>query len=218
VIFFRRALRLINGTVGNLPALAQANCSSTTAGGFTVAAENPIYVQGDYNANANGTGGFTDTATQCHVPSAVVGDAVTVLSNSWNDVNSFNNPTNPGGRSGSTSWYRMAVMAGKNNSFPNPTYSPAPAADFGTDGGAHNFLRMIESWGGTLNYRGSLASFYTSVQGTGVYKCCNTVYSPPTRAFAFDTDFQNIGLLPPSTPRFTDVNALSYQQAILPSQ
>jgi PilX N-terminal len=216
VIFFRRALRLINGTVGNLPPLAQANCSSNTAGGFTVTAENPIYVQGDYNANANGTGGFTDTANQCHVPAAVLGDAVTVLSNSWQDINSFNNPTNPGGRSGSTSWYRMAVMAGKNNSFPNPTYSPAPRADFGTDGGAHNFLRMIENWA-TLNYRGSMASFYTSVQATGVYKY-TVVYGAPTRAFAFDTDFQNIALLPPSTPRFTDVNALSYQQAVLASQ
>jgi hypothetical protein len=31
-------------------------------------------------------------------------------------------------------------------------------------------------------------------------------------------DFLNISLLPPGTPRFTDVNALSFKQAILPTQ
>jgi hypothetical protein len=63
-----------------------------------------------------------------------------------------------------------------------------------------------------------LASFYVSQQATGIYKCCNTVYSPPTRNYTFDTDFQSISKLPPGTPRFTDVNALSYYQSVLPSQ
>jgi hypothetical protein len=247
-LFFRRGLRLVNGQAGNLPPLARANCTATT-GGFTVAAENPVYILGDYNANANGTGGFTDTATQCHVSAAVIGDAVTMLSNNWipgvqnlplpsiptpasgpsyysaggvqigsGDNISFLNPITPGNKPATTSWYRFADMSGKNNSFPLPTYSPAPRADFGTDGGTHNFLRMLENWSGqTLNYRGSMASFYTSVQATGVYKY-DVVYGAPTRAFNFDTDFQTLSLLPPSTPRFTDVNALTYQQEILASQ
>jgi hypothetical protein len=44
------------------------------------------------------------------------------------------------------------------------------------------------------------------------------VYSPPTRNYTFDTDFQSISKLPPGTPRFTDVNALSYYQSTLPTQ
>ena len=117
----------------------------------------------------------------------------------------------------------MAVIGGKNNSF--AAYNGATALltwgvqDTGTDGGVHNFLRYDEDWGGrTLNYLGSMASFFISRQGTGIYKCCNTVYNAPTRAYTFDTDFQTITKLPPGTPRFTDVNALSYQQAILTTQ
>lgn len=107
-------------------------------------------------------------------------------------------------------------MGGKNLSFPQPTWGNL---DSGTDGGVHNFLRYIENWGGqTLNYRGSLVSFYIARQATGIYKCCNVVYSPPSRGYNFDIDFQSIAKLPPGTPRFTDVNALSFQQAILPSQ
>jgi hypothetical protein len=112
----------------------------------------------------------------------------------------------------------MAIIGGKNNSFTRPTFSPTPPQDFGTDGGTHNFLRYIEDWSTPLNYLGSMVSFYISRQATGVYKCCSTVYNPPTRNYKFDTDFQNIGKLPPGTPRFTDVNALSFQQAILSTQ
>jgi hypothetical protein len=223
VVIFRRALRLVNGTLGNLPPLASANCTSTTAGGFTVAAENPVYVFGDYNASV--ANGFNDTAVSptaglCHVPSAVIADAVTLLSNGWTDAETFNQPTSEFSRPQAlNTWYRTAISGGKNVDF---TTGGSPTWDFGLDGGVHNFLRYIEYWGfgspSTLNYRGSLVSFYYSRQATGIYKCCNTVYWPPTRAYAFDTDFQTIGKLPPGTPRFTDVNVLSYQQAILSTQ
>ncbi len=215
VIFFRRALRLVNGQVGNLPPLTHSKCTGT-AGGFTVAAENPIYVLGDYNADP--VSGFNDKPNACHVPAAVIGDAVTVLSDGWNDSNSFSSPTSPAGRLATTTYYRMAIIGGKNNSFPQPTW-PGAAQDFGTDGGTHNFIRYIENWGGqTLNYSGSLLSFYIARQAIGIYKCCAVVYSPPgTRAYSFDLDFTNINSLPPGTPRFSDVNALAFQQTVLPN-
>jgi hypothetical protein len=210
-----------------------------------VASENPVYVQGDYNSSV--TNGFNDAFPLCHVPASVEADAVTLLSNNWTpgaqvipstpaspasgDNSSFLSPTWQSNKTGcglatparcaTTTYYRMAVMGGKTNSFPQPNWG---AADSGTDGGTHNFLRYVEDWGGyngntvTLNYLGSMASFYISRQGTGIYKCCNTVYNPPTRDYTFDTDFQNINKLPPGTPRFTDVNALSYYQSVLPSQ
>ena len=230
VIIFRRALRLVNGTLGNLPPLAAAQaavCSGGTAGGFTVASENPIYVQGDYNASV--TNAFSDAAPLCHVPAAVIGDAVTLLSNAWTpgaqsgftsgDANSFTYPTAPNcnnQRCATTTWYRMAIIGGKTISFPKPSWG---GNDAGTDGGVHNFLRYDEDWSNaTLNYLGSMASFYISRQATGIYKCCTAVYNPPTRAYTFDVDFQTIGKLPPGTPRFSDVNALSYQQSILAAQ
>ena len=41
----------------------------------------------------------------------------------------------------------------------------------------------------TLNFRGSIVSFYHSRQATGLYKCCTDVYSPPTRGYNFDVEF-----------------------------
>jgi hypothetical protein len=216
VIFFRRSLRLKRGTLGNLPPLTSANCSiaegANGSGGFTVASENPVYILGNYNAN-NST--FSDMAGACHVPAAVMGDAVTLLSNAWTDSESFSSPTLSSGRNASAAaYYRTAVMGGSTVPFAQPT-GYTTYQDFGTDGGVHNFLRMLENWGGsTLYYEGSIADFYYSVQATGVYKdgLVNSVYSPPTRAYSFDTDFESISELPPGTPHFTDVNALAFQQ------
>ncbi len=199
----RHVLKVENGVLGNLP-------TSVTGGGFTVASEQPVYVLGNYNANASGY------ATP-DAPSAVMADAVTLLSNSWRDYNSFSNATNPGGRNASTSWYRTAVISGKNISFPQPSFAGV-AQDFGTDGGIHNFLRYIENWGGqTLNYEGSLVSFYYSEYAVGVFKCCTTVYSPPTRAYAFDTDFLTPSKLPPGTPRFRDIANIGFRQDFTPN-
>jgi hypothetical protein len=59
---------------------------------------------------------------------------------------------------------------------------------------------------------------YYNRQGTGLYKCCNTVYSPPTRGYNFDSEFLTPALLPPRTPLFRDVNTTGFTQLLLPSQ
>jgi len=200
----RHVLKLVDGTLGNLPVrLDNAN----PPGGFTVASENPVYVQGDYNAST--AAGFADP----HSAASIIADAVTLLSNSWSDSVSLNNPNNLGGRAGNTSWYRMAVAAGKTLAFPQPVWG---GQDMGTDGGMHNFLRYLESWGGTLNYEGSLVSLYSSQYATGVFKCCTVVYSPPTRGYQFDQLFLQPQNLPPGTPMFQDVDNLSYHQNFSP--
>ncbi|HUI73357.1 MAG TPA: hypothetical protein VLX32_00345 [Candidatus Acidoferrum sp.] len=207
-LFFRRAVKISNGS--NLTALG--TCPGGVACGLSVVAENPIYVQGDYNSNSAG-GGFNDP----HVAASVGGDAVTLLSDSWNDTNSFsyNLYVSSAPRSGGSTYYRTAVIAGKGVSFPQPA---GTAQDYGTDGGMHNFLRYIESWGGTLSYRGSIISMYYNRQATGTYKCCTTVYSPPTRGYNFDTEFLQPNLLPPRTPLFRDVNTTGFTQLLLPNQ
>src|SRR2546426_2637955 len=205
-LLFRRALKLVNGS-----SISLGTCPGSVPCGLNITSENPVYAQGDFNAAG---GSFSGP----HVAAAVVADSFTFLSNNWNDINSFKSPYSPGGRNAATTWYRVAVVAGKGISFPQPTgYSTYQ--DFGTDGGAHNFLRYVENWGGTtLNYRGSVVSLYYTRQGTGVYKCCNTVYSPPTRGYNFDTDFLTPNLLPPRTPMFRDVNATGFTQLIMPGQ
>jgi hypothetical protein len=141
-----------------------------------------------------------------------MGDTVTLLSNNWKDINSFTSPASVAGRVATTSYYRVAIATGKNMNFPQPTFGGVPQ-DFGTDGGVHNFLRYLENWGGsTLNYRGSMVSLFYSQYATGVFKCCGTVYSPPTRNYAFDTDFLDLSQLPPGTPKFRDVVNVGFQQ------
>ena len=192
-IIFRRALKLVNGGLNQVP-----------MPGLTVTSENPVYVQGDYNAS-DAAGGFVEP----NAATAIIADAVTLLSNNWNDMNSINSPHEPSGRPATTTWYRVAIVSGKGPSFPLPT-SGGPA-DFGTDGGTHNFLRYLERWSGqTLNYSGAIVTFYYNRQALGTYKCCTNVYSPPVRAYLFDTDFLDPNLLPPGTPMFRDVNIMGF--------
>ena len=139
----------------------------------------------------------------------MIADAVTMLSNNWQDAGatgsstngSLLNPTNPGGQSvpaqtpnriAVTSYYRVAVAGGKTIAFTNTAQNPE--FSFGMDGGIHNFLRFLEDWGGVaaagaqqqLFYKGSLVSLYWNTYATGTFKCCNTVYNPPDRQYTFD--------------------------------
>ena len=56
---------------------------------------------------------------------------------------SFNSPTNSTHRDATTTGYRMAVITGKGIPFPQPAGTDA---SFGSDGGAHNFVRSLEDW------------------------------------------------------------------------
>jgi Tfp pilus assembly protein PilX len=201
----RHALKLVDGAIGNLPTMPPGNptnsCANTPAnptacGGFTVAAENPVYIQGNYNTNcpaASAQGNCTPNSTTYdtswtggaqvpHAAAAVIADAVTMLSNNWqdwgcstvggnctnflfNNTGSMENPTNPGSqtvpaqtpnRIAVTTYYRTAIAAGKNIAFNNT--AQVPEFGYGMDGGVHNFLRFLEDWDGpsTLNNQQSL--------------------------------------------------------------
>ena len=81
--FFRRAVKIVNGN--NIAAFI-GGCPGTNNGaslicGLTVAAENPVYIQGDFNSNSQ-AGGWNDP----HVATSVVADAVTPLSVSHQGV------------------------------------------------------------------------------------------------------------------------------------
>jgi len=210
-VYFRRALKLVDGATLNLG----TSCGPVVCG-LTVASENPVYIQGDYNAPANGTWAGPSVAA------AVAADAVTLLSDNWNDVNSFMYPyalgTN-GDRVAVQTAYRVALIAGKGIPF-----ALIPGAcgcfDFGTDGGVHNFLRFLETWSGVNGYYyGSMVSFYFNRQGVGTYKNSGYVYSPPVRHYSFDTNFTlGPSYLPPRTPVLRSVNTIGFSQQLLPTQ
>jgi hypothetical protein len=211
-IFFRRALKIVDGST-----ISIGTCNSVPCG-LTIASENPVYLQGDYNNPGLNTG-FTSTG----VGASVIADAVTLLSDNWNDVNSFAFPylSLNDKRVAHDTTYRLAIAAGKGVPFLNA--NGTIYQDFGTDGGAHNFLRFLEDWGnskpnGKLYYEGSMVSMYYNHQAVGTYKCCNNVYNPPSRGYQFDTNFLTPSLLPPLTPMLRLVNTIGYTQMILPTQ
>lgn len=206
-VFFRRALKIIDGSVLNL-----GTSCGPVACGLTIAAENPVYVQGDYNGPTNGV--FTAANS---IAAAIAGDAVTFLSNNWNDANSFTFPQDISGthRNANPTAYRAAIIGGKGIPFPQF----GGTQDFGTDGGVHNFLRFLEQWGLVCHYEGSLVSFYYNRQAVGTYKGSG-VYAPPNpRDYHFDLNFTlGPANLPPETPKLKSVNTIGFSQEVLPSQ
>lgn len=200
----RHVLRLVNGynngATNNLP-----------TPGFTVASEQPVYIMGDYNAAASSG---LPIATSTGTAASVIADTVTLLSNAYNDAGTLSSPFTPD--TASTTYYRLAIASGKTLTFKQPSFSGV-SQDYGTDGGIHNFLRYIENWGSaSLYYQGSMVSLYYSAYGTGAFKCCTTVYSPPARNYSFDTLFLTPSYLPPGTPTFKDVVDLGFQQDLNP--
>jgi hypothetical protein len=208
-LFFRRALKLVNG--GIVP-VAGVPTSNLPTAGLTVVSENPVYVQGNYNATAASTTGAGN------VPAAIIADAVTTLSNNWNDIRSFTDPTDSLQRPASETGYRMAIVSGKGIAFPQPA---GTSSSFGSDGGAHNFIRLLEQWdnGSWHRYRGSMVSLFINRQAIGTFKCCSQdAYNRGDRDWSFDTDFLLPARLPPGTPMFRDVNTLTFRQLLRPTQ
>ena len=219
-VFFRRALKIVDGATISL-GTACYGAGANPPCGITIASENPVYIQGEFN---DGGAAFNNANfTGASVAASVAADSVTLLSDNWNDVNTFISPYNPPGqtvptgRPAVTTTYRVAIIGGKGVPFPEPA---GGVQDYGTDGGLHNFLRFEEDWGGqSLNYRGSLVSFFYSVQAIGPYKCCTTVYGAPGRTYSFDENF-TLGpqWLPPRTPTLRSINTVSFSQELMPTQ
>jgi hypothetical protein len=95
----RHVLKLVNGSLGNLPT------KRSGSGGFTVASENSTYVVGNYNANNAGFG-------NPHSAAAIITDRLTMLSKNWKDIYSFESPESPYGRRAADTYWRVAMLAG----------------------------------------------------------------------------------------------------------
>lgn len=214
--YYRRAVRLVNGAV--LPGKYDSTNSRNTQG-FTFASENGVYVQGNYNATGIDSVGTPTSSTQYqpqntvdHIPASVVGDAVTILSNSWTDSRSFNSPFALNQRKASETFIRFAMISG--DAISSLTETPNQGGgNPRMGGGVHNFKRFLEDWTGVrLNYAGSLINMYNAHNNNGSFKCCNNVYQPPTRNWTFDVSFRDATRLPPATPFFQLIHLTGFQR------
>ena len=222
--YFRRGVRLINGQT--LPGIYDSTVPDNgRTRGFTLASENGVYVRGNYNATGVsnvpplGTGNtlyseYLPFNGPLHIPASVVADAVTILSNNWNDAASFRSPVtapyNQTLRPATTTHMRFAMIAG--DTITSLTASPNQGGgDARLNGGVHNFKRFLENWGPVrLDYTGSLINLYNSRNNNGTFKCCNHVYSPPRRNWVFDSTFLDPNRIPPGTPFFQYVQTTGF--------
>jgi hypothetical protein len=225
--YYRRGVRLINGT--RLPG------NSTT--GLTLASENGVYILGNYNAtgirqvgNPLGVAGdptpaedFLPDASNGQVPASVVADAVTILSNAWNDGKSFRYALyHYPNRQASETTIRAALLSG--DTISNLSGSPNQGGTSARlNGGVNNLKRFIETWGGVrLNYCGSLINLFNSRNNNGAWKDgygsqkanfgYEGVFFPPVRNWVFDTSFLDPTRLPPATPFFQYVQMTGFQR------
>src|SRR5262249_45233764 len=82
-------------------------------------------------------------------------------------------------------------------------------------GGMHNFPRFMEAWNNQRwNFVGSLIPLYHSTQAMGQYNSAATIYTPPTRNWAFDSTFQDPNKLPPGTPQFQYIDPTAFRQVL----
>lgn len=216
--YYRRGVRLINGVT--LPGIYDSTNPELTRG-FSVASENGVYVSGNYNVSSvtlTGTNApapsvnYLPQDTTLHIPAAIASDAVTILSNGWQDSRSFQFPYAQESRLATATQVRFAMLTGDGiTGNTDIAYNPSGFGQL--NGGIHNFKRFLERWSGVrLNYTGSLVNLFNSRNNNGFWKCCQAVYNPPIRDWTFDTTFLNPTRLPPGTPFIYSLSFTGFQR------
>jgi hypothetical protein len=161
------------------------NSATLPAGGLMVVSDNHIYIQGDFNTGVSppsNSGTYTDPdgGSYARRNAAIVGDAVTILSNAWLDSNSTGNLNS---RIATNTTVNAAIVAG--TTFSNGSrYS----------GGGENFVRFLEDWNKTpahFTYYGSMVQLYRSQQATGIWiSPGGNSYKSPMRHWYYDPNFK----------------------------
>ena len=172
--------------------------------GWTVATQNPLYVEGNYNVTTNSSmTGLTlatavgSTTNGNTVPAALLSDALTVLSANWNDANSTKDYTQ---RVPQNTTINAAIVTG------NVPSTGTTATTF--SGGVHNLTRLLEKWSPisgsgttyTLTYNTSIVCLFSSQMATNQFQMPGSYYSAPNRNWGFDPTFYNPAREPPGIP------------------
>jgi Tfp pilus assembly protein PilX len=162
----------------NSKAVRLTNGATLPAGGLTVASDNPLYLKGDYN-------------TAVKKGAALMSDAITFLSNNWNDANAVDISSPFSTRVAASTTVNAAVVTGNTNTSVGQY-----------NGGVENLPRFLENWTGkNFTYKGSLIDLWQSQQATAPWAYGSPIYTAPNRIWSYDTDFNDPANLPPGTPR-----------------
>jgi hypothetical protein len=162
--------------------------ADTLHSALTVATSNPLYTVGNFNSTNK-------------KPACLIADAITVLSNNWNDANSHLNLN-----------HRLATATQVNACYISGN-SETGANGQGYNGGFENLVRFQENWDGiSFAWRGSASNLWYSRQTAGAWG--GSYYSPPNRDWAFDTALSNIANLPPGTPYVNIIQRSRWSQTV----
>ena len=166
-------IRIVNGSELNGP--------------VTIVSNNPVYVQGDYN-NINKKG------------SAVIADAINILSNNWNDgISSFSS------RNATSTSVNAAFITG---------IVPTPDGGGTYSGGLENYPRLHENWtNDTLQIRGSFVELWESDIAQGSWLYGSPRYTAPVRNWDYDTGFNDPNNLPPYTPCAVEIERVAWSSS-----
>ncbi|MEO0795915.1 MAG: hypothetical protein AAFX93_12165 [Verrucomicrobiota bacterium] len=198
------------------PAFGQSN----GVYGTTIATNQAMYIDGNYNADGDsGTGSPTEPDSSNgfagegnEAPAALAADAITFLSTAWDDANSTKSKDANRVASSFTE-VSAAILAGV-----------VPSGETGSNsysGGVENFPRFLEKWSGkTLRIRGSIVALYESEVAKERWGK-GDVYNPPNRNWGFHEKLGE-GYYPPGTPStrtyrgrdYRDLTADEYQVEI----
>jgi hypothetical protein len=169
--------------------------------GMTLATNDALYVEGNFNADGNastGQNGIPDHmqetsgsltnrsgVTRQEFPAALIADAVTIVSQGYTGTTTNNNNPTP---SQSFIEVSAAIISG---------IVPSTAGYY--SGGLENFPRFLENWKDkTVRYRGSMVSLFASEVANETWNI--GYYNAPIRDWAFNRSFESLGGLPPGTP------------------
>ncbi len=170
-------------STSDYPALRLRSGSQLDAG-LTVASANPVYTLGNYNSVNK-------------KPAAILADAVTFLSGSWDDINSAMTKSD-----------RIATNTTVNASY---LTGDIETTDANYNGGFENLPRFLEEWSDKdFNWLGSAVCLWNSVQANGLWN--GTYYSPPNRNWGYDPDLNDPNKLPPETPMIRVFQRIGWQQ------
>jgi hypothetical protein len=186
-------------------------------GALTIATDQAAYIQGDFNNPTRGdfnnstptppTGIFDpaldegfqtpNSPAREKRPASVLADTVHILSNNCSNTNRqlscMRDSTDPTAGAAQDPAAHTVIRAGLLFKTDQPTASQQ-------SGQLENSVRFLENWSGdTLKYRGSIVSLGIPTEYSGGWN--GTYYTPPTRNWGFDNDFNANAGLPPMTPR-----------------
>lgn len=160
-------------TWGDYPALRIKNASTIQDSiGITIASENPVYSQGDFNKEVK-------------KPASIISDAFTVLSSNFDDTKSTLAKED---REAISTIINAAIITGN---------QPASATTY--TGGAENIIHFLENWSDkTLTFTGSLVNLWSSKQSLGAYS--TAYFNAPNFIWSYDQMFDYAITSPPGVP------------------